>query len=230
MMCPTFARPPAYLHLLEEVVESFRLQTYAGPKELIILNDCPTQQLSCDLAGVRVVNLSERMPTLGQKYNEMVRLAKYDLLAPAEDDDISLPDRLAQAEERIGDAHAWNPQRSYFLDGDTLITTHKHGVCHNASIFSREAHRAVGGYPSLSGAQDAVMDVRLRGLGLMPPALGTIPAEWTYIYCWRRSPVHLSGYSAPDRAYVAHARTPVKAGRYEIVPRWHRKYLSMTGR
>src|SRR5690349_243347 len=46
-ICATYNRPPHFQWLLEEAIESFLRQDYAE-KELIVLNDCPEQELLCD--------------------------------------------------------------------------------------------------------------------------------------------------------------------------------------
>ncbi len=121
-ICPTYGRCPTYQHLLEERIESFLLQEYAGPKELIILNDCPAQTLrmegashyviedgygtpqSQDRTGrpVKIFNCRFRFASLGEKYNALVRLAAHDLLMPAEDDDLHLPWAISQAVRALG--------------------------------------------------------------------------------------------------------------------------------
>src|SRR4051812_19569935 len=64
-LLPTFGRAPQQLHLLNESVFWFTQQDYpADRRELIILNDAPGQILTCNVPGVRVVKLSERVPTL----------------------------------------------------------------------------------------------------------------------------------------------------------------------
>jgi hypothetical protein len=222
-VCPTYGRAPAHLHLLAEAVESFLRQDYAA-KELLVLNDCPGQVLVCDAPGVRVVNLPHRCTSLGAKYNLAVGLVAGELVAPWEDDDISLPHRLHQAVERIGGAHYWNPQRTWYLVSGELRRDHSHGVCHNASIYRKSAWLAAGMYPPLSGAQDAHMDGRLKALGPCPAPLGDDPAEWQYVYRWGVSPSHLSGASDPEAFYRAHAAAPAAPGRYVIEPAWREDY------
>jgi cellulose synthase/poly-beta-1,6-N-acetylglucosamine synthase-like glycosyltransferase len=71
-VCPTYNRPPHYHHLLEEAIESFLRQDYPN-KELIVLNDCPGQELICDGPGVRVVNVGERFLSIYRRQTERRR-------------------------------------------------------------------------------------------------------------------------------------------------------------
>ena len=62
-ICPTYNRPPSHKYLVEEAIESFLRQTYPN-KEMVVVNDCPGQDLLCDAPDVRVVNVPERFPTI----------------------------------------------------------------------------------------------------------------------------------------------------------------------
>lgn len=232
-LCPTFARFPDYGHLLGEAVESFRRQNYPPDRrELLILNDCPRQKLTCGVQGVRIVNMPQRLPTLGDKYNLMCELAYGSVLLPWEDDDISLPGRITQAAMSLDQGFGYfNPQRTWFLaatpagpEGAGLHWQHSHVVCHNASAFTKEAWNAAGRYPSASGNQDAIMDQRLKSLGKTAPPLADDPAYWQYIYCWGRSNIHLSGNHDTARAYADWGRLLHASGRFEITPGWVTDY------
>src|ERR1017187_5707985 len=91
-MCLTFGRPQ---RILEEAVYSFLNQDYAGPKELLILNDFAQQTIFFEHPQVTVVNLSERFGSVGEKRNAAAALCRHDLLAVWDDDDIYLPHRLS---------------------------------------------------------------------------------------------------------------------------------------
>src|SRR5215211_75266 len=130
-ICPTYGRPPNHQYLLEEAIESFLRQTYPN-KELIVLNDCPEQELVCLAPGVRVVNLPERFPSLGDKRNAGVELARGELIAPWDDDDISLPWRLSHSVERLGDADYYNPRSWWHMDSRGLAPSG--GVGYNMSL------------------------------------------------------------------------------------------------
>jgi glycosyltransferase involved in cell wall biosynthesis len=234
-ICPTYGRAPGFLHLLEEAVESFNRQDYPEAlRELIIVNDCPGQELACGSPGVRVMNLPRRFSSLGEKYNWAISQAQGSVILTWEDDDISLPHRISQAVEKLGDAAYWNPRRSWFLDlgsanpgGPGLHHKHNHGVNHNASAFQRLAWEAVGGYPHISGAQDAAMDQRLMSLGSWTGRLSDDPGEWSYIYRWGVSPCHLSGDVRPDAFYARWGMGPTTPGVFHIKPHWRMDYSAM---
>ena len=139
-----------------------------------MLNDCPGQDLLCDAPGVRVVNVPERFPTLGEKRNAGVALARGDLIAPWDDDDISLPWRLSLSVDRIDGAGYFNPRCYWLLDNDGLHVDRSKGYAHNASLFRRAAFEKVGGYPSVSLGADAALDAAFSKL-----ATGLTRAEET---------------------------------------------------
>jgi len=223
-ICPTYNRAPHELSLLGEAVESFLRQDFPD-KELVILNDCPDQTLSCDAPGVRVINLPQRIGSLGEKYNALVELSRGGLILPWEDDDISLPWRMSQAWESLQGYAYFNPQRTWFLDGVGWHRDHSHGVCHNGSAFTRDAWRKVGGYPPASGNQDWLMDVRLKSLNSTAPPLGNDARQWSYVYRWGVSSFHLSGQSDTGLAWVRHGSRAALAGSWRVTPRWLDDYV-----
>jgi glycosyltransferase involved in cell wall biosynthesis len=231
-ICPTYGRPPDYQHLLEEAIAAFLRQTYPN-KELIVVNDCSAQELICDAPGVRVVNMPERFPSLGDKYNAAIALSTGELLAPWEDDDISLPWRLSLSVERLGEADYFNPRRYWFLDGDGLHADRSLGVGHNQSLFRRAAFDTVGGYLAISGPQDYELDrafrCRVRCVG--EPSTGQdelLTSEWYYVYRWGVQPWHLSSSTSPEAFYRDIGSLRVRRGRFRLYPHWRRDYEAET--
>jgi hypothetical protein len=226
-LCPTFGRCPVRQWLLEEAVESFLRQDYpAGRRELVVLNDAAAQELVCEAPGVRVVNEASRYPTLGDKYNALVRLAAGELLAPWEDDDISLPHRLSLSVERLGAADYFNPLAYWFLQGSLLVHEQRTGYAHSASLFRRRAWERAGGYPS-DCRQDAGMDARLRQQGRTVD--GVLSAgQSVYVYRWGVSDHHVSAYGEPEQAYAEYGRRPYSAGRFVLRPHWRQEYARLT--
>jgi hypothetical protein len=195
-LCPTFGRCGSpWQYLLEESVESFLRQTDVH-SELIILNDHPDQEIVFDHPRVRVVNHPERFRTLGEKYNAMVSLASGALLAPWEDDDISLPHRLELSRERLGELDYYNPKRYWYSDRNGLHWEHEMAVGHNLSLFRRRAWEAVGDYPLVTGCQDKEMDQRLMRHAEVSCRVEEEPLalpDWYYVYPLGREPVSSLG-------------------------------------
>jgi glycosyltransferase involved in cell wall biosynthesis len=229
-LCPTFGRCGSpWQHLLEEAVEGFLRQTDVH-SELLILNDHPAQELVCHRPRVRVVNHPQRFRTLGEKYNTLVSLASGDLLAPWEDDDISLPHRLELSRERLGKLDYFNPRSHWFLDRHGLHADRPGAVGHNLSLFRRRAWQAVGGYPAVTGSQDAAMDRLLTGHPRVRCRVeeGPLPLpEWYYIYRWGASPSHLSARRDMQGYYDSLAAAPAAAGRFALQPHWRQDYAAL---
>ena len=228
-ICPTFGRPPGRQHLIEEAIQSFLLQDYPN-KELIVLNDCPGQELVCHAPGVRIVNVSERFPSLGDKRNAGVALARGELIATWDDDDISLPWRLSLSYEMLGDADYFNPQRAWFRHGGVMEPKHGFIVGANMSLFRRDALRAIGGYPSLTLGEDQVLDTAMRATvqthGGDESGDPELPLDdWFYIYRWGESDFHLSGSPDPD-FWDEVGRRLFEPGRYVLRPHWRVDYLA----
>jgi glycosyltransferase involved in cell wall biosynthesis len=201
-------------------------------KELIVINDCPGQELICDEPGVRVVNVAERFPSIGDKLNAAVGLARGELIARWDDDDISLPWRLSLSVERLGDADYFNPRCYWFLNNEGLHVDHSVGYAHNASLFRRAAFERVGRYHSERG-EDAALDAAFSRLAHgVDPLRGDkelTRSEWFYIYRWGVSPVHMSGSAAKD-FYRELGKRPVVEGRFRLSPHWRRNYVAETRR
>jgi glycosyltransferase involved in cell wall biosynthesis len=230
-VCLTHNRPPHYQYLLEEAIASFLRQDYPK-KELIVLNDCPGQGLICDGPGVRVVNVGERFLSIGDKRNAAVSLARSELIAPWDDDDISLPWRLALSVERLGDADYFNPRCYWFLFSDGLHVDHSMGPVLTAGLFRCAAFERVGGYPSVSLGEDAALDAAFSGLAhVVDPLRGDkelTRSEWFYIYRYGVSPVHITG--GDENYYREVGKLPVVEGRFQLSPHWRRDYVAETRR
>lgn len=231
-LCPTFGRCGSpWQHLLEEAVEAFLRQTDVH-SELLILNDHPAQEIVFNHSRVRVVNQAQRYRTLGEKYNAMVSLAAGSLLAPWEDDDISLPHRLELSRERLGERDYYNPRQYWFQDRNGLHWEHAPGVGHNLSLFRRRAWQAVGGYPAVTGSQDLEMDDRLTSHPNVSCRIEEWPLpvpDWYYLYRWGASPCHLSGQPDMQGLYDSLNTAPAPAGRFTLQPHWREDYSALIG-
>jgi hypothetical protein len=104
------------------------------------------------------------------------------------------------------------------------------GVGHNLSLFRQRAWQAVGGYPAVTGTQDAKMDARLVchpqvrcWVDVEPLAV----AAWYFIYRWGVSPCHLSGRRNMQRFYDSRQTRASPAGRFTLRPHWKWDYPAL---
>jgi hypothetical protein len=196
-----------------------------------VINDCPTQELLCNAPGVRIINHPTRFDTLGEKSNYAVTLARGDLVAPWDDDDINLPWRLSRSVELLSAADYFNPRHYWFLDGNGLHADHAMGVSHNCSLVRRTAWDALGGYGRISLGYDLEFDQKMLKSGRpVVDARGkaALPRDdWFYIYRWGVSPNHVSG-AGRESYYSEIATHPVTPGRFILTPHWRQEYDDLT--
>lgn len=232
-LCLTYRRPPRDQYLLEEAIEAFLRQTYPN-KELIVLNDCPGQVLACDAPGVRVVNTANRCNSAGEKRNLAVALASGELLAPWDDDDISLPWRLDVSVARLGDADYYSPGKLWVSRAGHLDHEPIWYFAHVASVFTRRGFQQVGGYRAISFGEDLRLDADLRALTQSSPY--TDPSDRTlptqdlfYLYRAGASANHLSRANNPFRWDEIGSR-PLDQGHFTLRPHWRTDYVSLISR
>jgi glycosyltransferase involved in cell wall biosynthesis len=215
-ICPTYNRVVSNKTLLEEALQCFLQQDYVD-KELIIINDHSGQQIHFDHPDVVVINHPKRFATLGEKYNYAIEQCTGELICSWEDDDLSLPHRISLSVERIGDADYFNPH-AYFCRSGGATTFDRGGYAHNCSMFRKTAWLKVGGYPLLSGPQDAAMD------GLLRAQCKTIDgalteAECFYLYRWGVSELHLSAFGdRTQQVYDEYALRCMVGGVFNLQP------------
>lgn len=231
-LCPTYNRVPTRQYLLEEAIESFVRQDYPD-KELLILNDNSQQILTCAAPNVIIINVPQRFQSLGEKYNALVGLSSGWLLAPWEDDDISLPWRLSLSVRAlaVADADYYNPRRYWFYQDAKYHHQHKQGVGHACSVYTRHAFTLAGGYPFISGAQDMVFDRKLLHMAVSCGApVNDSPelhiSKWFYIGRWDTGSSHLSGNMDHEKYYARAGNHRHKAGTYQLRPHWRVDYTA----
>ena len=153
---PTYGRPD----FVEESIAFFLAQDYPR-KELIIINDCPGQTFTGHFPDVVIINLPDRCPSLGEKRNLGIEMARGDLIAVWDDDDIYLPWRLSFSVRRIRELNSilYCPSEYWYYTGSEILSesrSHLDWIYHPLLIFAKETWRAVGGYPLQTLHEDTV--------------------------------------------------------------------------
>jgi glycosyltransferase involved in cell wall biosynthesis len=126
------------------MLATFLSQTYEN-KTLIIINDDNRIELECDYDNVICYNINKKL-LLDVKRNIGVSSGDYDIIMPWDDDDIFLPNRIANHVERhIENPEAWlyRNMASYTIHGDEFKMAH---TTPNAISFLKKAWFQVGGY------------------------------------------------------------------------------------
>lgn len=137
---PTYGRLP----FLGRALASFLSQTY-DDKELVIVNDDKNVQLVCEHPGVTVINMSKKI-LIGQKKNLAVQLGYHDLYLNLDDDDVMLPNRIANCVKihtERSDINLYRNLNGYTIYGSEFMVS---GSTLNAVSYTRKGFFESGGY------------------------------------------------------------------------------------
>ncbi len=229
-ICPTYGR----VALLEEAIESFLRQDYPGEKELIVLNDYGEQTLCFDHPEVRVINVPQRVHSLGEKYKMAVGLASHDLLFVWHDDDIYLPHRLSYSVVHLGDERSFFKANSAWSWNEGQVSGPDKNIFHGGSCYRRQLFNEVQGYPHVSHHYDVEFEQRYN---LAAPTKFHVqsvnPRNVYYLYRWQgTNAYHFSTMGTDDEAYQEveeqvvqqAARGDIPQGQIQLRPRWQSDY------
>jgi hypothetical protein len=230
-ICSTYGRPA---EVVEEAIQSFLLQDYPGPKELVVLNDFEQRVLTFGHPEVSVINVPRRFRTLGEKYNAAVALTSHDLIFVWDDDDIYLPHRLSFSVERfdVRKAH-FKPSRAWFWNDGRLSGPEANrfasGACWSRDLFERARSYAPMGF-----GHDADMEARFEEIAPGSTSSYDIaPEEIFYIYRWDTGTYHGSELGRDQHRAVGefvHEQTRsgmLATGPIALTPRWKADYVEL---
>ncbi|KNC69190.1 hypothetical protein AC626_00135 [Pseudoalteromonas rubra] len=228
--CCTFGRP----HLLEEAIESFLRQDYAGEKELIVLNDFSGHRLLFEHPQVTVINLTTRVVPLGKKFNLAASYCTGDILMPWEDDDIYLPWRLSVSATQIRDG-VFHTRQAWLENSNHELEYSENLYQCNLAI-ERTVWQQIGGY--LEHDVSAIDLALFRALGGNEHTQ-TLPQEDIfYVYRWQSSGAfHASEVGGNCASISVHAGYIVNQlaisgklplGDVQLKPRWQRDYVALS--
>ena len=229
-LCMTHGRP----WLLAEAVESFRRQRLDGlTAELIVLNDCPEQELVCDVPGVRVINEPKWIPDLSTKTNVAMHYARGRYACLWDDDDISLPYRIADGVARMDGTLAYRPTLCWSWGCGEIRHLGEPLLC---SGMWDLAHAIKSGGCVPGEWNDKTLWARFWPTGDVVQPEPTA-AEVHYIYRWAGIGWHESGSGEETAGVRATAfrkaaleDSRFNAGRVEVGPAWKQEYVGMVTR
>lgn len=231
--CLTYGRP----HCLEEAIESFLKQDYAGKKELVILNDRDDQELVFDHPEIKIINVKERITPLGKKHNECIKYCSGNLLMCWDDDDIFLPNRIRYSVEhmRNGIFHT----RSGFSEDKAreFSIFPPNAVAHSTHLLSREVFDAVGGYPDTDHVAVDQMFMRKIYDKYGDYSQETPLQDIFYVYRWQTVNTYHTSDCASTTENVSDITKQkvdrriesgeIPIGRIELRPKWSYDYVAV---
>lgn len=230
-------------HFLEESLYSFLIQEYDDFHELIIVNDCPFQNLIFDHPKVKIFNFKDIFPTIGEKENFAIEQCSGDLIAVFDDDDIALSNHLSNIKKFWKeDTNLLHWQKGAFYN-DPNITSIT-GLGNSGIIYSKKAWLEIGKSPVMNAGGDTVLVNSLHSLGRNKVVNASPPDnEISWFYRWslpqNGGVYHQSGLGFDDgkkpnvvernAIYVRGLRNKglIPEGDIYLKPHWDKDYKSM---
>lgn len=219
-ICLTYART----NRLTDAVYCFAQQDYPGPKELVIFNSCPAQQITCNLPNVRVINCEMRPGTLGECRNQAIEAARGTHMVIWDDDDLYLPNHLSNFAENWKDGLHWVWQDRQIY-AERLIPKNISQGTYNVFAFTKEAWKGVGGYAQMDCGEDNSICSRISSQ--FPGKRVEIPGDKiSFIYSWGNGVDHISGSAVSQAqdwpgAYKRVAETAARSMKVGAEPHGH---------
>lgn len=240
-LCITYSR----VNLLEEAIECFLRQTYKGPKELIIINDCDDQILHYDHPEVFILNSKNRFRTVGEKRNTSIALSTGDYFMHWDDDDIYLPHRIDFCMNKLIDNNL-----DYYKLNESFLYSMSNGISrstcnqfYGCSIFSRDAYIKTTGHGFVNSGQDSFIEAQFlklfkdKKINMLVENTRTnsnlTMKDLYYIYRWGGVSCHLSvtGKDIDPLNTIKKQRKASeqnrKVGDIQLVPHWDKDYISI---
>jgi glycosyltransferase involved in cell wall biosynthesis len=156
--CITYGRP----ELLNEAVQSFLTQDYIGEKELVILNDHADSYYETDIPNIKIINVSARIPSIGEKQNLCVSHCDGDIICPWDDDDISLSHRISFSLQEMKNRKYFKGDKFWFTNHERLYDKPEKNSAHAMSAYCRELFLDVGGYSHIHSGHDISLEVKFK--------------------------------------------------------------------
>lgn len=239
--CITYAR----VNLLEEAIASFLRQDYPKDRcELVIVNDYPLQKLrlAYDVPNIKIINLDETFPTIGEKENFAIEQCKGEIIAVWDDDDIAMSNHLSNiAKFWREDANLLHWQKGAFYNEPNITKLMSLG--NSGIVYSKKAWETIGKSPIENAGGDMTLVVAIHNLGRDKVVLADPPdEEVSWFYRWgvpSEQLYHQSGQGTdvPGKpniiqrhsAHIEKLRLQgfIPTGNVTLFPEWKHNYKQM---
>lgn len=231
------------VEFLMEALHCFLLQENSENDELIIVNDYPLQTLVFDHPRVKIYNLKETFPLIGDKENYAIERCSGDIISVFDDDDLYMPNHF-------------NNIRKFWKE-DTNILHWKKGIYYNypdiTSIefignsgiaYSKKAWEAIGKSPICGAGGDTLLVNSIHSLDrskvvFAEPSNEEISSWYRWALPQYGGVYHQSGQSfdTPDRLSVVQRNAQhieilrlkgiIPTGEIKLNPHWNDDYIGM---
>lgn len=187
-ICLTYGR----VERLQEAVQSFLKQDYTGPKQLLIFNTFPDQQLLFEHPDVTIINCEHRPPALGAARNLAIAMASGTHLVTWDDDDLYLPCHLSNFARGFTEDDidwAWLDRQFWLVKFNVQAVV---AGTINVLSFTKRAWEATGGYPpNMNSGEDRVfMNALMKHKGVR---VRLDDKDLSFMYGWGNGVYHISG-------------------------------------
>lgn len=175
-------------YLLEEAMESFLRQDFSGESEMLIVNDNPNVEYVFDHPNIRIINLKNRFPSIGQKLKFGFSQCKYDHIYRLDDDDLLAPWALRHTWEDIvsnPDFEIYRSNGHYYFENNKFIKLSS--SINNGNVYAKEYLSRIE-IPDTSFGEDSVMTFQYHARIYEAPR-----EKKTMIYRWGMNTFHISG-------------------------------------
>lgn len=233
--CITYGR----VDTLVEALHSFLIQDYPKDRcELVIVNDCPFQELIFDHPQVKIFNLKTTFPLIGEKENYAIERCKGELIAVWDDDDIALPNHLMNiAKFWTEDANIlhWANGVYYNEPNITALTS----LGNSGIVYSKVAWQHIGRSPLMNAGGDMVLVQALHALPGETINARPEDKDISWFYMWGGRGYHQSGQGTdvPGKANIIQRHTAhieglrrrgwLPEGKVVLEPYWNHDYQEM---
>lgn len=233
--CITYGR----VDTLVEALHSFLIQDYPKDRcELIIVNDCPFQELVFEHPQVKIYNLSNTFDLIGDKENFAITLCQGPIIAVWDDDDVALENHLSNI------AKFWTPKANILHWANGVYYNEPHitaltSLGNSGIVYSKDSWKAIGKSPRMNAGGDMVLVQTLHNLPGDTIMAHPEDGQVSWFYMWGGRGYHQSGLGTdiPGRlniiqrhtAFIAGQRLMglVPAGKIILEPKWNHDYKQM---